>query len=159
MGGAKRNDNSKSSSIYTYDERSRRWKQIVLPMPTARDSLSVLSHQSALIVVGGDVGDALSSYYSNKVEIFKPDTSQWYRTDPLPTACQDISLVVIGNTCYAIAGYNDSYLKQVLYMPQLMISLAMLYQPNTPTVVVVTLSLEDTTQHSNLSTNCSHASW
>ena len=28
-----------------------------------------------------------------------------------------------------------------------------------PTVVAVTLSLEDTTQHSNLCTSCSHASW
>jgi hypothetical protein len=40
------------------------------------------------------------------VEIFKPDTSQWYRADPLPTACCHKSLVAIGNICYALGGYT-----------------------------------------------------
>ena len=53
--------------------------------------------------------------YTDAVEIFKADTSQWYRTDPLPTACSHLSLVVIGNTCYALGGYNGQYLNQVLY--------------------------------------------
>ena len=74
-----------SSEVYTYDERSRKWKQTIPPMPTARYSPGVLSLQSALIVAGG-------SSYTAAVEIFKPDTSQWYRTDPLPTACQDMLL-------------------------------------------------------------------
>jgi N-acetylneuraminic acid mutarotase len=79
-------------------------------MPTARYFPGVLSLQSALVVAGGD-----TSTYSDIVEIFKPDTSQWYRTDPLPTACSNISLVAIGNTCYALGGYNDSCLNQALY--------------------------------------------
>ena len=43
--------------------------------------------------------------------------SQWYRTDPLPTACRNniISLVPIDNTCYALGGYNGSGLNQALY--------------------------------------------
>ena len=77
-------------------------------MPTARLSPGVLSLQSALVVADG-------SSYTAAVEIFKPDTSQWYRTDPLPTACQNISLVAIGNTCYALGGYSDSRLNQALY--------------------------------------------
>ena len=55
------------------------------------------------------------STFSDAVEIFKPDTSQWYRTDPLPTACGDVSLVAIGNTCYALGGWNGSQLNQALY--------------------------------------------
>ena len=78
-------------------------------MPTARSSPGVLSLQSALVVADG-------SSYTAAVEIFKPDTSQWYRTDPLTTACQDILLVAIGNTCYALGGYKyPSYLNQALY--------------------------------------------
>ena len=86
-------------------------------MPTARRSPGVLSLQSALVVVGGDTSStlSLSSLYTAAVEIFKPDTSQWYRTDPLPTACYDISLVAIGNTCYALGGYNNSNLNQAPY--------------------------------------------
>ena len=82
-------------------------------MPTARWHPSVLSLQSALVVAGG-----LTSFvsYTAAVEIFKPDISQWYRTDPLPKACIRISLVAIDNRCYALGGYQDpSYLNQAFY--------------------------------------------
>ena len=62
-------------------------------MPTARSLPGVLSLQSALVVAGGDTLEPSS--YTAAVEIFKPDTIQWYRTDPLPTACRDMSLVAI----------------------------------------------------------------
>ena len=82
-------------------------------MPTARHSPGVLSLQSALVVAGGD---KKVSSFTAAVEIFKPDTSQWYRTDPLPLDCEDISLVAIGNTCYALGGYKvPSNLSQVFY--------------------------------------------
>ena len=80
-------------------------------MPTARDCINVLSLQSALVVAGG----CTSPWYTAVVEIFKPDTSQWYRTEPLPTACANTPLVAIDNTCYALGGYNGSLLNQALY--------------------------------------------
>ena len=83
---------------------------MIPPMPTARWSTSVLTLRSALVVAGG------ASTYTTVVEIFKPDTSQWYRTDPLPRACCDVSLVAIGNTCYALGGYrHPTYLNQALH--------------------------------------------
>jgi hypothetical protein len=110
VGGLKKSTDNETNDVYMYDERSQKWKQTIPPMPTARYFPGVLSLQSALVVAGGD-----TSTYSDIVEIFKPDTSQWYRTDPLPTACSNISLVAIGNTCYALGGYNDSCLNQALY--------------------------------------------
>ena len=107
VGGVK-SGSQPSSEVYTYDERSRKWKQTIPPMPTVRLFPGVLSLQSALVVAGGVP-------HTIAVEIFKPDTSQWYRTDPLPIACQNISLVAIGNTCYALGGYNVSHLNQALY--------------------------------------------
>ena len=101
--------------MYTYDERSRKWKQTILPMPTARWCPSVLSLPSALVVAGGGTLSPSSLYATDVVEIFKPDTSQWYRTDPLPTACVNILLVAIGNTCYALRGFYISYINQALY--------------------------------------------
>ena len=64
-------------------------------MPLARHSPGILSLQSALLVAGGTMP---FSYYTTLADIFKPDTSQWYRVvaDPLPKACCDISLVAIG---------------------------------------------------------------
>ena len=81
-------------------------------MPTARQFPGVLSLQSALVVAGGNRGFRV---YRDAVEIFKPDTSQWYRTDSLPVGCCLIPLVAIGNTCYALGGYNGSRLNQALY--------------------------------------------
>ena len=112
VGGKKKSDDRPANEVFTYDVRSRKWKKIIPPMPTARYSQSVLSHQSALVVAGGYIGDETS----NVVEIFKPDTSQWYSTDPLPTACRDISLTFICNTCYALGGFNyPSCFNQTLY--------------------------------------------
>ena len=103
-----------TNEVYTYDERSRKWKWTIHPIPTDRWSPGVLSLQSALVVAGGATSSS-SSPYTAAVEIFKPETSQWYRTNQLPTACCHISLVAIGNTCYALGGYNGSCLNQALY--------------------------------------------
>ena len=111
VGGMKMSHNLPNYELYMYDERSQKWKQTIPPIPTARYSPSVLSLQSALVVAGGYT----VSSYTAAVEIFRSNISQWYRTDPLPTVCSDISLVVIGNTCYALGGYNGVYLNQALY--------------------------------------------
>ena len=110
VGGVKKGIWNVTNDVCTYYERSQKWKQTIPPMPTARSFLSVLSLQSALVVAGG-----VTSIFSDTVEIFKPDTSQWYRTDPLPRACNNISLVAIGNACYALGGWNGSRLNQTLY--------------------------------------------
>ena len=112
VGGRKKSDDSTTNEVYAYDEQSQKWKQTIPPMPTARQFAGVLSLQSALVVAGGA---ASVGGFMDAVEIFKADTSQWYTTDPLPTACRDISLVAIGNTCYALGGYESSHLDQALY--------------------------------------------
>ena len=93
-------------------------------MSTTRHDPGVLSLQSALVVAGGTT----PSDYTDIVEIFKPDTLQWYKTDPLPTGCDKISLVAIGNTCYALGGYKrPSRLNQALYA-----SVCLLYTSPSP---------------------------
>ena len=54
VGGWKMSDGEITNEVYTYDERSRKWKQTIPPMPTARYFPGVLSLQSALVVAGGD---------------------------------------------------------------------------------------------------------
>ena len=114
VGGVNKSDERSTNKIFTYDERSRKWKQTIPPMLTARYSPGVLTHQSALVVAGGY--STTLSRDLDIVEIFRADTSQWCRAGLLPTACQDYSTVVIGNTCYALGGYKyPSHLNQVLY--------------------------------------------
>ena len=101
VGGVKKSDNNITGEVYTYVEKSRKWKQTLPPMPTARANLSVLSLQSALIAVGGDIQHDTAT---DTVEVLKLDTSQWYKTDQIPRACNSISLVASGNTCYVLGG-------------------------------------------------------
>ena len=101
-----------------YDEKSKKWKRTLLPMPTARYAISVLSLQSELnVVVGGATGTLGDLQHTSVVEVFKSDVKRWYRTDSLQTACSDVSLVAIGNICYAVGGYHGSHgsLNQALY--------------------------------------------
>ena len=112
VGGAEKGYGNATNKVYNYHERSKKWKQTIPPMPTARNHTSVVSLQSALVVVGGEDSDR---HHTHAVELFKADISQWYRTDPLPTACRNISLTIIGTTCYALGGYDGSNLNQALY--------------------------------------------
>ena len=96
VGGVKKRGGT-TSEVYTYDEQSKKWRQTLPRMPTARLFPGVISLESALVVAGGGKSELPLSSSKNHVEIFKADTSQWYRSDPLPTACRDLSLVVVSN--------------------------------------------------------------
>ena len=112
-----------SDAIHTYNEESNEWRKTIPPMPTARRFPGVLSLPSALIVAGGISHTRSQAFlakigfieYTEVVEIFKLDTSQWYKTDPLPKPCRNLSLTAIDSTCYALGGYKSgSYLNQAL---------------------------------------------
>ena len=103
IGGYNKNLEEAVNNVCTYDERAQKWRKTVPPMPTARHTPGVLSLQSALVVAGGK----LSLFdHTAAVEIFKPDSSQWFKTDPLPIACRHISLVAINSLCYALGGFD-----------------------------------------------------
>ena len=107
VGGLKKRSRH-TNEILAFDAKAlitQKWKNSTIPpMPTARSFAGVLSLQSALIVAGGDIGH-YTSCHSDAVEIFKPDTSQWYRTDPLLRKCRDITAVAMDNMCYMLGGY------------------------------------------------------
>ena len=109
VGGDNKHNNA-TNEVYTFEKslKARKWKQIIPPMPTARSFPCVLSLQSALIVAGGmlQLHD-----YTEIIEIFKPDMSQWYRTCVLPPKLTFYSisgiilqLIAIGDKVYTIGG-------------------------------------------------------
>ena len=114
VGGRNKVDDRLSDKVYTYDEQSKRWEpEAIPPMPTAKDFPIMSSLHSALVV-------ASRGTYTNTactVEIFKPGTSQWLTEDSLIKACQEeVSLVAIDNTCYALGGYEyPTHFSQALY--------------------------------------------
>ena len=99
MGGCRVKGGAFSDKVYTHDGLPKsKWKQSIPPMPTARASPGVLSLDSALVVAAGRDKKC--------VEIFKPEISQWYTTDALPSPCYNMQLVLHHNNCYVTGGEN-----------------------------------------------------
>ena len=69
-----------TDEVYTYEEKSRKWKHTIPPMPTARFDSGVLSLQSVLVVAGGEIEDKT---HTKAVEVLKigekPDGLQWFK--------------------------------------------------------------------------------
>ena len=120
IGGLKKNHSGgPTDEVFMFDARAvitQKWKHTTIPpMPTARSFAGVLSLQSALVVAGGDIGK-YTSCHSGAVEIFRPETSRWYKTDPLLRKCRDVAVVAIDGMCYVLGGYDfPRCLNQVLY--------------------------------------------
>ena len=115
VGGLKKDDRA-TSNIYTLNI-VQKWKPTLPQMPTARCLPAVVSLQAVMIVAGGLTGGELGKEREmNAVEIFNSSLSQWYRTNPLPRPCSEVSLVDVNNTCYALGGYQYPFrLNQALY--------------------------------------------
>ena len=112
-GEMKKNDQwTRSSEVFTF---VKSWKRSLIPsMATARLHPAVISHKSALIVVGGEHFDEVT----RTVEIFIVDESMWYSTRSLlPTACFGASCVISDceDKCYILGGRNDQNLNLAMY--------------------------------------------
>ena len=108
IGGVKKDASEPTNEVYMYDAKLERWKQMIAAtMPSARAFPSIVSVRLGLIVAGGLI-ELYDDEYTNVVEIFQADTSQWYKTDPLPKVYSYLSTVAVGNMCYALGECEQS---------------------------------------------------
>ena len=107
IGGVKKSIDMPTNEVYIYDAGIDRWKQTISPMPTSRAFPGVLSLQSIVLVVGGLV-ELYDDEYTSAVEVYKSDTTQWYKVDSLPTVCQHISTIAHGSLCFILAKCNGT---------------------------------------------------
>ena len=110
VGGKKKSVYGSTNEVYEFDEVT--WKPSIPPMPTARQSPTVLSHHSALIVAGGHTGYTRTP----AVEVFREETSQWHTTEPLPSRWRSASSLLINNWWYLLGGAaeEECYSNQVV---------------------------------------------
>ena len=102
IGGVNIDADEPTSKVHVYDTKLERWKEMIAAtMPSARAFPSVMSVQLRLIVAGGLI-ELYDDEYTDVVEIFQADTSQWYTTDPLPRIYSYLSTVAIDETCYVL---------------------------------------------------------
>ena len=101
-----------TNDVNVFDESTQKWKQSNPPMPTGRSSAAVLSHPSCLVVAGGGLA---SEEFTDTVEIYNINTSQWSSTDRLPQACAVLTGAVHNNTGYLMGGFNGEMLLNDVY--------------------------------------------
>ena len=101
-----------TNDVHVFDESTQKWKQSIPPMPTGRGSVAVLSHPSCLVVAGGGLA---SEEFTDTVEIYSINTSQWSSTDRLPQACADLRGAVHNNTGYLMGGWGGEMLFNNVY--------------------------------------------
>jgi len=94
---------------------SGKWKDYT-EMPTARCSVTAVSHQSIMIVMGGyDGSDKL-----NTVELFNDTTGQWFKCDDLPQPLNCSQSVIVGDTVFVLGGITkDNKLSAAVYAAHL----------------------------------------
>ena len=116
VGGVNTKTNKCSSEIYTLADN--KWESKLPCMSTARSLVAVVSLDSGLLVAGGqtdkkkntDKGANSDKWANtNRVELFKLETSQWYNVPQLalPMPSHSLSLTVSGDSLYLTGGYND----------------------------------------------------
>ena len=111
VGGSK-GTGEQSNDVHVFDESTQKWKQSIPPMPTGRDYIAVLSHPSCLVVAGGCLAPGV---YTDTVEIYNINTSQWSSTDRLPQACAGLTGAVNNNMGYLMGGWDGEMLLNKVY--------------------------------------------
>ena len=104
--GGKLHDVTPSSSVYVFDNFTKRWRDSLPSLNVARYSPSCISTQSAIIVVGGLSFD---NEIPSCIEVIKSDTFQWYTAGYLSrsaTLCHATAMT-INDTLYLLGGYKS----------------------------------------------------
>ena len=103
VGGLDINSHKHIAKLGVWDEQLQRWTAPFQPMPTARRSPSIVTHDNRwLVVMGGENEDAVLSV----VEILDTISGQWYCASPMPKPCFCASAVTVGNICYILGGFT-----------------------------------------------------
>ncbi len=105
VGGVLRGGGGRTNKLHRYKEESQEWEEFLLPMPTARWLLSVITTQSATIACGGR--DSRGKICAT-VEVYTVETGQWHAADPLPIPCHQMTSITIADTCYLLGGFDNS---------------------------------------------------
>ena len=105
VGGLKKDDKA-TNNVYALNI-VQKWKPTFPQMPTARCLSAVVTLKTALVVAGGLIGGQLGKEReSDAVEVFNFGLSHWYKTNPLPRPCSEVSLVATDDSCFALGGYQ-----------------------------------------------------
>ena len=104
IGGRDEIERERCAVVSAWNEETKSWTLNAFPpMPTARVSPTAVYYGEWLVVIAG----RLKSCYAklSEVEILDTALGQWYCAAPLPQPHSSASPVIVGNTCYVLAGW------------------------------------------------------
>ena len=93
--------NRVTGNVYSFHIDLHSWKEIPA-MPTPRIRPTVVSHRLAIAICGGVEAREI---VSDKVEVLRDGSSQWFTVDPLPMPGCLMKPAIVGETCYLMGGY------------------------------------------------------
>lgn len=94
-----------TGNVYSFHPNSHDWKRIpISPMPTPRFRPTVITHRLGIVVCGGIEE---SDFASDKVEVLRAESNQWFTGDHLPFPCCIMKPAMVGNMCYLMGGYSS----------------------------------------------------
>ena len=95
-----------TADVYMFSKESQEWVKGIPPMPTARSFPTIVSHESAIAACGGfGVYSPNDKVETDKVEVLKGDSCQWFTKAPLPSPRSRLQSTIVGNFCYFLGGY------------------------------------------------------
>ncbi len=106
VGGAKHPEGI-IGKLHRYEEDTRQWVEFLLPLPTGRWGLSVVTTDSLILAMGGATGFGDGNICSI-VEVYQTKTNLWHMVEPLPFRCWLMSVVLIADTCYILGGFDKT---------------------------------------------------
>ena len=87
----------------TGEGRERKWSEVFLPMPTARNAHVSVTTEQTLVVAGGYDGNKCL----DTVEVMDVPTKQWSTASRLPRPFTWMSAAVCGDQLYLAGGYGE----------------------------------------------------
>ena len=107
IGGIHVATKTRSSLLGVWNMDSQTWMHPFPPMPTARRSPSVMTHNNRWLVVVGGRCENLHTQLS-VVEILDSEVGQWHQGVPTPQPLSHAAVAIVHDTCYLLGGFTMS---------------------------------------------------
>ena len=132
------------ATLEVYDVATDAWTTKT-PMPTVREGLQLVAFGDKIYALGGCIRTVPSSSCTatGVLEIYEPAKDRWTTGAPMPTARQNVGVVVLRGKLYAFGGYADgstTVVHEIYEQSKTWVTQAPMFQPGASMVAGVIAS-------------------
>ena len=104
IGGCSNIDNAVTNLLWSYSTTTKKWEQLLQPMPTKRSLTTSQVYDDRLIVCGGLLADTSAS---DAVEVLDLATKEWSKVQSIPDKLCRANSTVCDDIMYLVGGIED----------------------------------------------------